>query len=218
MPHQMISCLVQTRQNCLDLLSFHHNVFFVFVSPNDRNSAILITSADPIQCSSVSYLFMKQSWLFALLNPPGFHCSWEAHCHHRNRQRETAKQNKKRIILTEGGGQEKSGWKKRKEEGERNNCEKSPKVKALVREKNNNNKKKVKERKESVGVEHVTHWRSGLCLLKWMGLAGSLYLTLDYNLERKRSDRTCRTYARTDRLVEERRRSGLKVTIHPNKL
>ncbi|GAA6105565.1 uncharacterized [Tachysurus ichikawai] len=67
-------------------------------------------------------------------------------------------------------------------------------------------------------MEHVTHWRSGRCLLKRMGLAGSLYLTLDYNLEHKHSDRTCRTCARTDRLVEERRRSGLKVTIHPNKL
>lgn len=76
----------------------------------------------------------------------------------------------------------------------------------------------MKERKESVGMEHVTYWRSGRCLLKQMGLAGSLYLTLDYNLERKYSDRTCRTHARTDRLVEERRRSGLKVTIHPNEL
>lgn len=50
-----------------------------------------------------------------------------------------------------------------------------------------------------------------------MGLAGSLYLMLDYNLEHKHSDRTCRTCARTDRLVEERRRSGLKVTIHPKR-
>lgn len=75
----------------------------------------------------------------------------------------------------------------------------------------------MKERKESVGMEHVTHWLSGHCLLKQMGLTGSLYLTLDYNLEHKHSDCTCRTCARTDRLVEERRRSGLKVTIHPNK-
>lgn len=105
------------------------------------------------------------------------------------------------------------GKKEKKKKGERNNCEKSPKVKALVRR-----GKKRKERKESVGMEHVTHWRSGRCLLRRMGLVGSLYLALDYNLEHKHSDRTCQTRARTDRLVEERRRSGLKVTIHPNEL
>lgn len=104
----------------------------------------------------------------------------------------------------------------KKKKGERNNCEKSPKVKALVRGGKKN--KPTKERKESAGMERVTHWWSGRRLLKRMGLAGSLYLTLDYNLERKHSDRTCRDCARTDRLVEERRRSRLKVTIHPNEL
>lgn len=101
---------------------------------------------------------------------------------------------------------------KRKEEGgERNNCEKSPKVKVLVGG-------GTKEKEKSVGTQHVTHWQSGRCLLKRRRLAGSLYLTLDYNLECKHSDCTCRTCARTDRLVEERHKSRLKVTIHPNKL
>lgn len=207
----MISCLVQTRQNCLDLLSFHHNVFSVFVSPNDRNSAIPITSADPIQHSSVSYLFMKKSWLFALLNPPGFHCSWEAHCHHRNHQRETAKQNKKGIIITEGGGQEKVDGKKKRRRRRKEQLWKISKGQSTWGG-------ELRKRKKSVGTQHVTHWQSGRCLLKRRSLAGSLYLTLDYNLECKHSDCTCRTCARTDRLVEERHKSRLKVTIHPNKL
>lgn len=153
----MISCLMQKRQNSLHLLSFHHNLsLFSLFLQNDRNSAIPITSADLIQCSAVSYLFMKKSWLFALLNPPGFHCSWEAHCHHRNRQRETAKQNKKGTIITEVGGEEKVCGKKRKEEEEEeggwNNCEKPPKVKALVR-----GKKLRKEKK----VSAWSMWRTG---------------------------------------------------------
>lgn len=63
-------------------------------------------------------------------------------------------------------------------------------------------KRKKRISHESVNVELVTHCRCRVCLLRRMGLRGSLFLKLDCNLD-KRSRGPWKGAANPDSLLEE---------------
>lgn len=93
---------------------------------------------------------------------------------------EAEEQDEEKTLL--GEMQKKTG----REAG--NNCENSLKVKTLKhisKKKSEQREKRISH--ESVSVELVTHRRCRVCLLRRMGLRGSLFLKLDCNLDKRSS-------------------------------